>query len=237
MPLYPSPSTWKHASTRQKDRAERSFAKLRRRHVPVYGGPLLVDDDEEVTAQSPQDIARRTLVLWAVALKADGTQPGEAREIIENFDLWKYVSPNEKPSPEENQDLVWRFECLWVLMWSLGYIDDLNWPNEMCDVDKLTKLLIEHEGDPTFISAAKLSSTRELLDAQDLTMRIHWAIRNVYLQQGGMIPEELDWSGGPEYVPVTLSAAALVVQERHHVLNWLVNFLGPESWDDVDTST
>jgi hypothetical protein len=37
-------------------------------------------------------------------------------------------------------------------------------------------------------------------------------------------------------VPVTQSAAAGVVAERHHALNWLT-CLGDADWDDVDTPT
>jgi hypothetical protein len=34
-----------------------------------------------------------------------------------------------------------------------------------------------------------------------------------------------------------MSAAVGVVEQRHHTLNWLVNFLNPENWDNVDTPT
>jgi hypothetical protein len=53
-----------------------------------------------------------------------------------------------------------------------------------------------------------------------------------------MVPEDLDWSEQNEdYVPVHLSAAVGVVEQRHYTLNWLVNFLDPEDWDHVDTPT
>jgi hypothetical protein len=122
-------------------------------------------------------------------------------------------------------------------MWALGYIDELEWPNGMCDVEKLAVILADYEDDPSFISDAKLRPASEILDAQDLTMRIHWAIRDAQVRQGGVIPEELNWSENPEYISVTLCPAVGVVEERHYVLNWLVNFLSPKSWDDVDTPT
>jgi len=244
MTTYPSPDNWEHANTRQKERANRSFAELKNRHVPVFQGPLFVDDDEQTSIQTPQDVARRTLVLWAVELRAEGVPQDEAREIIDNLGLWEYVSPNEKrflddkdPPPEASQELVWRLESLWVLMWSLGHIDDLNWPSGMCDVKKLAGRISEYEADPTFIIEAKIRPVNELLDAQDLTMRIHWAIRDAHLHRGGTIPDALDWSDDPEYMPVSMSAAVGVVEQRHYVLNWLVNFLDPENWDEVDTPT
>lgn len=244
MPQYPLPETWKHANTRQKDRANRSFTELKKRHAPVLLSPLFVDDDEEASMQTPPDVARRVLVLWAVELRAEGVPQDEARHIIDTLQLWAYVSPEEKqfldnknPSPEESQSLVWRLESLWVLMWSLGYIEELNWPSGMCDVKKIAGLISKYEDDPKFISEAKLRSVKELLDAQDLTMRIHWSIRDAALHQGGTVPENLDWSGNSEDVPVEMSAAVGVVEQRHYVLNWLLKFMEPETWDDVDTPT
>lgn len=241
---YPSPETWEYASERQKRRAARSFVELQERSVPVYPGPLFVDDDEEVEPQSPEDVARRVLVLWAVVLRANGVPQAEALEPIEKFGLWKSVNPAEQaflndpsPSPEDCQRRMWRLESLWVLMWALGHLEQLDWPSDMCDVPKLAQLIKPLAAEPAFIASARLRPVSEILDAQDLIMRIHWAIRDAYLNGDGMIPENLDWSEESESVHVTMSAVVGVVQERHHTLNWLVNFLEPENWDEVDTPT
>src|SRR5262249_11091535 len=141
---------------------------------------------------------------------------------------------NENPAPEECQRLVWRLESMWVLMWALGYIGELGWPSDMCDVPKLIGLVNEHEDEPAFVTSAQLRSIPELLDAQDLIMRIHWAIRDAYLHQQ-MVPEDLDWSSESAMFPGSLCAAVGVVEQRHHTLNWLLNFLDPANWDDVAT--
>jgi len=243
-PDYPSPETWEYANNRQRERALRSFAELQKRSVPVYSGPLFVDDDNEVKVQPPYEVARRTMVLWAVELRAEGMPQAEALGIIEQLDLRKSLSPaekdfleNENPSPDECRQLVWRLESIWVLMWALGHIDQLDWPSGMCDVPKLAGLVSPHEADPKFITSARLRPTAQILDAQDLIMRIHWAIRDAYLHRRGMLPVGLDWSQDDDWVPVTLSAEVGVVEQRHHTLNWLVNFLDAENWDVVDTPT
>ncbi|MEQ8790639.1 MAG: DUF4272 domain-containing protein [Pirellulaceae bacterium] len=241
---YPSPETWEHGSERQHQRAARSLEQLKRRHVPAYSGPLMVDDDEEVRLQNAQEVARRTLVLWAVELRAEGMPQKEALELIDQLDLWDSVSAEEKrfleddaPDPDECQALVWRLESIWVLLWALGYIDELDWPGGMCDVPKLVKILKPLESDPQFITGAKLRSKADILDAQDLIMRIHWAVREAYLRGGGIVPDDLDWSHDSDWIPVSMSAAIGVVEQRHYTLNWLVNFLDPEDWDHVDTPT
>jgi len=108
MPKYPSPETWEHANDRQRQRAQRSFEQLKQREVPAFPGPLFVCDDEEVTLQSASDVARRTLVLWAVVLRAEEMPQQEAFELIEGQKLWDSVSPEEKrfldddePDPQE----------------------------------------------------------------------------------------------------------------------------------------
>ena len=241
---YPAPETWEEASERQSQRAARSFAQLKQRRAPVYGGPLFVADDEQVRMQSPQEVARRTLVLWAVELRAEGVPQEEALGLINRLDLWDSVSPEEKrfledenPDPNESRALVWRIEAIWVTLWALGYIDQLDWPSGMCDVPKLVEILKPLEANPEFISGAKLRSKAEIMDAQDLIMRIHWAIRDAHLVRDGMIPENLDWSGDGPMVSIDMSAAVGVVEQRHYVLNWLVNYLDPKDWDNVDTPT
>jgi hypothetical protein len=241
---YPSPETWKDATQAQARRAARSFDALRQRSVPVYLGPLFVEDDDKVKIQPASEVARRVLVLWAVELRAEGMPQVEALALIDQLDLWSSVSPSEKiflqnedPDPDECQELVWRLESIWVLMWALGYIEELDWPSGMCDVPKLTELVSLYENDAAFITSARLRPTPELLDAQDLIMRIHWAIRDAFLKGGGMIPENLNWTEQSEYIPVGLCAAVGVVEQRHYALNWLVNFLDPQDWDRVDTPT
>jgi len=198
MRIYPSPENWEFANARQRARARRSFAELQRRSVPAFSGPLFVADEYEVNLQAPSDVARRIMVLWAVELRAEGAPQMEALGLIEQLDLWRTVSPLEKaflennnPSPGECQQFVWRLESIWVLLWALGHIEQLDWPSGMCDVPTLVSLVRPHEASQSFITSARLRPITEILDAQDLTMRIHWAIRDVYLHQDGMIPRRI----------------------------------------------
>lgn len=107
----------------------------------------------------------------------------------------------------------------------------------MCDVPKLAGLISPHEADPAFITSATCRPVSKILDAQDLTMRIHWAIRDAMLHQDGTVPEDLDWSTDKEFVPGPLCFAVGVVEQRHHTLNWLINFCNPKDWDELTTHT
>ncbi len=241
--VYPSPDTWEDLTDGQRQRAGRVFEQLKKRNVPVFSGPLLLDS-EDCELQSAQEVARRVLVLWAVVLRAEGAPKEEALKLIEHHNLWDSVSAKERsflenddPDPDESQALVWRLESIWVLLWALGYLNEFDWPVGMCDVPKLVDIVRPRELEPEFVSAAQLRGRSDILDAQHLTMRIHWAIRETYVNGIGLIPEDLDWSTESEMVAITMSPAVGVIEQRHHVLNWLINFPDAEDWDHVDTPT
>ena len=238
------PETWQNATKRQKSRAARSFVELGKHAVPAYQGPLLVDDDDEAKMQDAHEVARRAMSLWAVILRAEKIPQADVFKILEGLGLWGSVSPKEQiflqsdnPDPEVCKRFAWRLECIWVFLWALGYIEKLNWPDRMCDVPKIAAIMEPLEANPDFIVSAQLRSNSELLDAQDLIMRIHWAVREALLRHGGVIPEDLDWSGHSDMLPVTMSAAVGVVEERHYALNWLLGYSDPLDWDHVDTPT
>src|SRR5678816_3731244 len=111
-------------TTSQLERLARSTAVLDGKRIPRFKGPLYTGDDDEVQLRSPQDTARRALIVWAVALRADGMPQREALEMLDQRKLWPQVSPEEaryvrdpQPDPNETGSLVWRLEAEWVLMW------------------------------------------------------------------------------------------------------------------------
>jgi Domain of unknown function (DUF4272) len=237
-------------SKAQIDRADRSINELHFHQVPICGGthpernhPLHIPDDEEVTLRDSAEVVKRLLVLYAVVLKAEDASHQEMLGLMAEAHLWSAASLVEKkflhqdyPDPEECSRMEWRLECIWVLLWALGYIQKLDWPSGMCDVQKLIKILKPHEANPLkFIATAKLRSKKEILDAADLIARIHWAIRDAYINNK-LMPCNLDWSVNNEMLPVTQCVATGVVEERHHTLKWLIH-LGNADWDDIDTST
>ncbi len=232
-------------TTNQLLRAGRSRELLDKRKVPMLSDPffLHVDDDKDVVVQAPQEVVKRASVLRIVVDKADGALDSlRSLDLISTLDLTSAVSPEEQeflnasdPDPEVCQSLIWRLEAIWVLLWALGLIDELLWPSGMCDVQKLDDVFSEIVSDPFYIEEAKVRPAATLLDAQDLTMRIHWAINNA-ISKRLSIPKDLDWGNG-NYAPVSMCPAAGVVIERHLALNWILNYCNPDNWDLVGTDT
>ncbi len=244
MSNYPSPENWTGVTPRQRQRSGRVIASLAKRAVPVFPGPLCVEDDAQAKLQSPSEVARRLLSLWVCDLVAENINPKRAGELIDLHDLGSAFSPveiaflqAEEVDIETIQSHVWGIESMWVLTWALGYLDDLEWPARTCTVEKMLGIVIPRELDPAFVTAATLRPTAEILDAQELTMRLHWAIRDAQLHHKAQVPPSLDWFSGETPIPIAECPACRVVQERHKALNWLVNFMAPAGWDEVDTPT
>lgn len=225
-------------------RAERSAVLLQERMVPTYWHPLYVEDDTVAVLQQPEEVARRTLVLWAVELRAEGADQPECESMIDGLGLWASVSSqelqfltNQTPDPDQCRNLVWRLESISVMLWALRHVDQLSWPSEMCNSSEVARIIVPYEGDPEFISRAVLRPVSEILDAQDLTMKINWAIRNERRHGSGFIPRNLDWRDTSNMIPLNMSHGANIVIERHWSLTWLVNGLNPKCWDEVETHT
>jgi hypothetical protein len=125
----------------QVERARRSLAILERRAVPVLRAPLLyVDDDGQVTLRTGPEVARRALALWAVVLRAENMPADEVGALLDGAGVRDAVTPeeaeflrDEDPDPDDCQRWVWRLEGIWVLLWALGHVAELDWPRDMCD--------------------------------------------------------------------------------------------------------
>jgi hypothetical protein len=232
-PYQPTPA--------QEARYGRVMTELERRKVPTLSYPLFIDDDDKAALREPAEVARRLLVLSAVTYLADGGDRHKARGLIERNGLRPHVSPEERQfleaepaDPDLARKLLWRLEGLWVLAWALGELE-LPWPAGFCDVPRLTTTVMACESRPDFVRGATLRPKPDILDALQLTLLQHWAIRDAFVHERD-IPTDLDWAGAAGMMPVRGCPTTGVVAERHHALNWLVR-CSDADWDDVDTPT
>ena len=231
-----------NATLNQVARADRSRAKLMVRGVPLYTRAMYVQDDAAVSMREAADVARRILVLYTLARAAEGAPREGIVYLLQMSKLWDAVSPLEQSYLEdeeidhsESHRMMWRYEAVWTLLWALGEVGDLPWPSRGCNMPKLESVLDPLATDPTFIDRARMIAPALILDARDLTLRLHWAIRNEYRNQR-TVPFNLDWSDEFDHLPVYNCPAVQIVEQRHHALNWLTR-AGGDDWDSVDVQT
>lgn len=196
--------------------------------IPVYknSNALFVDPEEKVVIRSKDEVVDRALALCYVGLKSEGLEQKFLDKIDKDYSIAKKLTAEEKaygtakePTDQQKINANWRYESLHVILWALGFIDTLNYPDKLCNVADDVKI-IHDLSETQFRQKAKLRSKKEILDQADLILRLDWACVNAGLKNTPP-PSNLDKG---------------VVIERHHSLNWLIHYLN-QDWDSVTTDT
>jgi len=207
-------------------RKQRSIAILKKENVPYIEHLPLIETESESLRRTTEEVALRAIALNFVAVKGEGLEHEVVNNLIKEFKIETELSPDEKkfiddPNPSEHDKIqfCWRYECYWVMLWALGFIDQLGYPDQVCDVEKAV-LILKDNGRDNFLRKAELRPQIEILDQADLYYRYHWATRQAELDR--------------QEAPANLNGG--VVMERHYALNWLIG-LEQADWDDVSTDT
>lgn len=216
-------------TNRQKARKYESEDVAINNKIKVNSHLPYIEDDNEVELRSAKAIAERVCVLAVTNFVAfDSLSGKEAIEYLKRYDLWQYVTPNEldfleNPTTEKKNQETWKCECIWTLMWALGKVEDLGFPDELCQLQEIPEdeYPVQAGKDPNdFINSITESrSVKEILDANDLYYRLDWACVDARLNNQEMT-----------------AVNPGVVYERHYALNWLINYMN-EDWDDVTCDT
>lgn len=212
------------------DRKNRTTKQLQQLDIKVPRTLPPVISEVEVDMRLATDVAKRALALFIVAVRAESLATKDEIKISElknraplAFDALSQKESdfllNSSPAQDEIINFSWRYEALNLLLWALGFLDDLALPTKICDVPKIARIMINKRNED-FISNAHLRSNLEILDALDLHYRLHWAARQANLDK--------------KDVPANLNIG--VIKERHYALNWLIRF-EDNDWDEVDTPT
>jgi hypothetical protein len=207
-------------------RKGRSEAILHRDGVRINLHLPVIETQEEARLRSTQEVAYRALSLLAVALKGEGLEQQLVETLVGRYGLAPYFTPKEAvfienaaPSQSDRSQFSWRYEAAWVLLWALGYLEELGKPSTICDVPKAVTIMHERST-AQFVADANLRSLEQVLDEADLIYRYDWAV--------------VDARVNDKPSPAGLEPG--VVQERHHALNWLIGYMD-QDWDNVSTDT
>lgn len=207
-------------------RRDRSIAILKAQKVPFIDHLPVIETEAGSTRRTVEEVATRAMALCIVAVKGEGIEQTIIEELIEKYQVAQAFSPKElefirNPNPVQHDrvQFAWRYECYWVMLWALGYVDSLERPDTICNV-KVAVAVLRDNGREGFLRKAKLRSQSEILDAADLIYRYHWAA--------------VDARIGNRETPAGLDGG--VIMERHYSLNWLIGYMD-QSWDDITTDT
>jgi Domain of unknown function (DUF4272) len=201
---------------------------LRKEGIPILPSLPCIESEEETELRTPEEIGTRIYCLDCVigtAFRPD--EPGY-KENLKKHELWHHLTPKEleflsDPNPDRRtlSFFTWRCEALLVLLWAVGLVDGLPFPDCQTDTELIyTKFPTEIGAPWPFIRGLKLRSKTEILDTSDYLYRLHWAVR------------EADLKDRAESVKGDIE----VVMEWHHAINWITKY-EDQDWDDVTTDT
>ncbi len=217
-------------------RKERSLKIIRERGVPFMEKLPAIETAEEISPRSAEEIARRAAAcLCAIQVACDlnsGDDPEGSRRffkgVLEKYGVENELTEKEKavfygnPEKQDIINMIWKYEAYWVLLWALGIVDGLNYPDSICDCDFAVRALSDSDGMEDFMKKIKLKNINEILDEADLIFRYDWACVDARLK--GLA------------APAGLHPG--VVFERHWGLNWLISKNSANNdWDSVSTDT
>lgn len=205
----------------------------REKGIPYLSWLPCVECEEETELQTSKEVGIRITCLFCVTYRA--FFPSKAsfwkslQRYLKQHQLWNHLSPDETtflldPAPDRQSivNFTWRVEALFVLMWAVGLIERLPWPDRQSDTGEIPTILPDFDQSPRrFISDLKLRPKSEILDASDLIYRLHWATRQAGIE-GKPSPGGLDQE---------------VICEWHHAINWITRYDDEEDWDNVSTDT
>ncbi|MBL3656150.1 DUF4272 domain-containing protein [Fulvivirga sediminis] len=209
----------------QQARRGRSGEFLKEKGIAVNEHLPCVPDQGSVEIRALKEVIDRAYALLVISAKGEGVeqehlQRAVAEKGINSFtEQEQFIYNADVLSDEQRAYATWRYESLYVLLWSLGKFDDLIYPDNICNVSDVVSSIFQPTREE-FEANVKLRSKEEILDALDMTYRMHWACVNARINGrevgGGIIPS--------------------VIYERHYALNWLTHFMD-QQWDDVQTPT
>ena len=215
-------------------RKKRSNTILASRGVPLCASLPVIDGGENGTPRAKEEVAARTMGVLMAAIfgeiaGSEGVDParGFIADMLEQYAASDFLSPEERafiedPDPDKQAiaNFTWRYECAWVGMWALGFVEDLAYPDAICDVSAMGAMVSDCGSFETFLDRAALRESAAILDQADLIYRYDWAC--------------VDARINGRDAPAGLNAG--VVMERHRMLNWLTRYMDAD-WDDVATDT
>lgn len=177
--------------------------------VPLTAEPAPVVVSASVALRTAVEVRGRVLAASLCALKGQGLSQHEVFAMADALSVWDALTLAENdfvldPAPPSSElvQAAWRFEAVNILLWALGPVRHLAFPDAVVDSGALTAAVLQ------FASADPrgLRDEKELLDAADVALRLRLLSRAVQPPPAGML--------------------AGVVHERALAFDWLLGTRG-----------
>jgi len=215
-------------------RKQHSIKTLKKKNVPYIEHLPRIESEEEAKIRTLDEIAcRAACCLISIQHSFDVNNDNDIKGsheflygLLEKWNLIDHLSEDEKTLFDGNltgyklESFSWKYEAYWVLAWALGLVKKLEFPTDICDVQKAIAFVSSHDTFESFLKSTKPRKPSDILDEADLIYRIHWAVTDARINN--------------KPAPANLNSS--VVMERHMALNWLIGVFG-DDWDNMTVDT
>lgn len=211
-------------------RKAKTEAFLRKRGIPILPSLPCIESEKDTELRTAEEIGIRIFCLFCVVGTAFHPSAELYKQYLKRRLLWEHLTPEElafmsNPTPDRQSlnEFTWRWEALFLLMWTVRLFKVLHFPVRQQKTNEgiLDRLPSFKTTSPwSFIRSLELRSKSQILDKSDLLYRLHWATRQAEID-GQPAPGELDPG---------------VVAEWHYAINWVTKYEALD-WDDVVTDT
>lgn len=210
-----------------------SIIKLVQHEVPYIDWLPHIEAADETVLKTKETIAKRAIACL-ISIQAacdrdnDSYTPESAEwclDLIQQFELGQVLTPqevkilNNEGDEQDVINMIWKYEAYWSLLWALGLVEQLDFPNDTVDCDYAISVVSQCDNFDAFMQSVTLRDLETVLDEADLIYRYHWACVDARINQreipSGMIES--------------------VVSERRAGLDWLIH--SDADWDNPERST
>lgn len=211
------------------DRKMNSIYLLTRQDIPYIMDLPPLKSSYETRVKDFDEVAKRAIVLSIVCNFATDIINSDKKRhlkeskkffngLLDTYGVRLYMTHEEKElfkKMDKNLaiQISWQFEGLLILLWALGIVEEIPFPDVLVEPDELTSYISTCNNYKDFASKCLFRDVNDILDLADLTYRYDWYC--VDCEAKG-----LEATINPE-----------VVVERHRALNWLIS---DDSWDKVE---
>lgn len=212
-------------SAEQIERKNNSEEFLNKHGIKINKNLPCIPSSTDIKLRTKKRIINRAYALLITAVKGEGIEQAHLERTVKEKNINSF-SPKElhlfkaaQLNDQEKANATWRYESLYTILWALGKMDDLKFPNEICNVKAVVGTLFQPNRED-FENSVKIKNVDEILNELDKTYRMNWACVDARIKGQ----------------PVGGNINPSVIYERHYALNWLTNYMDQE-WDDVQTNT
>lgn len=210
------------------DRKINSINTLIAQGIPYLDTLPPIMSSYEVRGKTLEEIAKRAIVLCITCNFANDIINNKKKrylkdskkffnKLLDSFNVRDAMTADERKLFEKmDQNLAvqisWQFEGYVILLWTLGLIEEIEFPDVVTDSNAVTSIVSSCNNYREFIEKCELRDVYEVLDLADLTYRYNWYCTEAYInKEEPIINRE-------------------IVIERYRALVWL---LSDVKWDKV----